>query len=164
MAGVLVLTAGPAAASCADDLGPSGSPVIFVGDADQQRAEYSRFQVVEVWAGPELAPEVWVLSGQERPPWPLSLLEAGGSSSDAEFVDGHHYLVGASDGFGTGACTVREATADTHRRGAREPVEGGATGADPPMAPALRTVGVVGVVVGLIGAVRLWRRRRMGRR
>ena len=154
----LLLPPHPAAASCAEGAGPRGQPVVFVGAAEGERRGYTRFAVQEVWAGPDLAPEVWVQSGQEQPPWPLSLLSAVSSSADAEFVEGERYVVGASRSFDTGACSVAEAT-DDQRAGARTPVADGAVGADPPTGPvgqALWAVRSAGVVAGGVS----WLRRR----
>ena len=99
----LLVPVSPATASCAEDAGPQGSPVIFVGTAGEERRGYTRFEVGEVWAGPDLAPEVWVLSGQKQAPWPLSLVTGVSSSADAQFDDGEQYVVGASRSFSTSA-------------------------------------------------------------
>ncbi|HEU4812136.1 MAG TPA: hypothetical protein VFT00_08330 [Nocardioides sp.] len=159
----LVAVPAPAYASCAADSGPEGSPVVFVGTAQEERRGFTRFEVEEVWAGPDLADEVWVLSGQEQPPFPLNMFSAVSSSVDAEFIDGDRYVVGASDDFRTGACSVSEATADLDSLrpdDARSPVDGGATGADPPLGP--WTIGLMGagagVLVALAVAVRRHRR------
>src|SRR4051812_43957741 len=105
---VVVGGAAPSYASCAADSGPEGSPVVFVGTADGERRGFTHFAVSEVWAGPDLAPGVWVLSGQRQPRWPLNLFTAVGSSVDADFVDGDVYVVGASRQFQAGACSVEE--------------------------------------------------------
>ena len=134
----------PAAASCAQDSGPGGSPVIFVGTAEAERRGYTQFEVDEVWAGPELAPRVWVLSGQEQPPWPLSVLSGVGGSTDAEFVNGKKYVVGASLSFSTSACSVSEAEDSNGANEVRKPSEDGTTGADPPIGPVGRRCGSPG--------------------
>lgn len=94
-----------------------------------------QFQVDEVSAGPDLAPQVWVLSGQEQSPWPLSLLSAVSSSIDAEFVTGKQYVVGASRSFSTSACSVSAAVDLPAPGEVREPSEEGTLGADPPAGP-----------------------------
>jgi hypothetical protein len=164
----LLLPAQPATASCAEDAGPDGSAVVFVGTAGSERRGYIRFAVDEVWSGPDLAPTVWIRTGQEQPAWPWGLFSAVGSSTDAELVTGERYVVGASRSYASDVCTVAEATASTHARDARGPVEGGSTGADPPIGPAgqlLWTVSVLGVVAAAAAFLRRSRRgRRHGRR
>ncbi len=96
---MLALPGAPAHASCAEGAGPAGSPVIFVGTAREERRGFTRFDVREVWAGPDLAPSVWVLSGQEQPPWPLWMFQAVGSSVDADFLPGEQWVVGATESF-----------------------------------------------------------------
>ena len=159
VAGLLVST-GPAAASCAEDSGADGSPVVFVGTAEAERRGYTRFAVEEVWAGPDLAPEVWVLSGQEQPTWPLSLLSGVGSSTDADFVQGDRYVVGASRSFDTSACSIEELDAASVRPDAREPVDDATTGADPPIGPVGQTLWMVGFLVLLTAGVVVLRRAR----
>lgn len=159
----LVGAVAPASASCAADAGPPGSQIIFVGTVEDQRGGYTRFSVAEVWVGPDLASEVWVLSGQEQPPFPLNLFSAVSSSVDADFVEGERYLVGASDDFSTNACTIQEmstVTADlAPPDGVRQPTADGAEGADPPLSPVVQGLSVGAVVVLLVGSVVLWRRR-----
>jgi hypothetical protein len=158
----LLLPVQPAVASCAQGSGPEGSPVIFVGTAESERRGYTRFAVDEVLVGPDLALEVWVLSGQEQATWPLSMLSVVGSSVDAHFVDGDRYVVGASESFRTDACSVTEADGRTSTRSAREPVENGDPGADPPIGPLVQTLWVAGVlalVAAIVASFRRWRRR-----
>lgn len=161
---VLVLLAigagAPAHASCTEDSGPSGSPVVFVGSVEEQRRGFTRFSVVEVWAGPDLASEVWVLSGQRQPPWPMSMFGGVGSSADADFRDGATYVVGTSQGFGTGACSVEEASSDLKEIAGRPnepraPVSNGEEGADPPIGLLGQTMWVAGflAVLGLADAL-----------
>lgn len=158
----MLLPVQPAVASCAAGAGPDGAPVVFVGTAESERRGYTRFAVEEVWAGPDLAPEVWVLSGQEQPTWPLSLLSGVGSSTDADFFSGERYVVGASRSFTTDACSVTEVGARARHVSARQPVEDGASGADPPIGPVGQTLWVAGVLalagVG-VGFLRHRRRR-----
>ena len=164
--GALLLPLQPAAASCAEDAGPEGSPIIFVGTAETERGGYTRFAVDEVRVGPDLAPEVWVRSGQDQPTWPLNFLSAVGSSSsaDADFTDGEQYVVGASRSFDTSACIISEADGRTTSTSAREPVDGGATGADPPIGPLGQTLWVTGVLALVAMPVVLSRRRRRRRK
>jgi hypothetical protein len=164
--GALIVPAGPAFASCAEDSGPAGAPVIFAGTAQAERNGYTRFQVEEVQAGPDLAPQVWVLSGQRQPSWPLSIF-AGDvySSLDVDFTLGSHYVVGASRSFTTGACRVSAASASAGQSGARPPVEDGNSGADVPMGPLAQSMWVAGGLVLFAAAVRLLSRfRRRGKR
>ena len=163
VSGVL-LPAQPAEASCAQGAGPDGAPVVFVGVAESERRGYTRFHVEKVWDGPDLAPEVWVRSGQEQPMWPLSLFYGVGSSVDADFVSGERYVVGASGSFATDACSVTEANARLRRAGAREPIADGAVGADPPIGPVGQSLWVAGVLAFAGAGVALLRRRRRHRR
>jgi hypothetical protein len=148
--------AGAATTSC-DAAVPTGT-VVFVGTVDGQRRGYTRFEVTEVWAGPDLAPEVWVRTGEEEPPWPLSVL-AGDVYESVDLAEGEPYVVGASRSFASSECRFREAGNAEPPADVRDPVADGDPGADPPLGPlgqALWTVGVGALVVGLV----LWRRRR----
>lgn len=154
-----------AEASCTEDSGPAGSDVVFVGRAEEERRGYTRLVVEEVWHGPDLAPEVWVLSGQEQPPVPFNLLQRVGSSVDADFVDGHRYVVGASDGFQTSACTSEEVVGATEQAPGRPgepraPQADGLEGADPPAGPWQIGLVSAGVVLAAGGLMRWLRRRR----
>lgn len=151
----LLLGSVAAAASCAEDSGPAGSPVVFVGTAGEERGGYTKFQVSEVWHGPDLAPEVWVLTGQEQPPWPLNVFLAVGSSTDASLSAGDTYVIGATDGFTTNECSIAatsSAAVDPLRPGeVRPPAEDGSTGADPPLGPLGQAVPSAAVVAAMIG-------------
>lgn len=164
------VAAAPSYASCAEDSGPAGSPVIFVGSVEQQRGGFTQLSVSQVLTGPDLAPEVWVQSGQEQPPWPASLLLAVGSSGDAELLPGHRYVVGASDSFRTDVCSVSESSSasDPAALGdrpatARAPVPNGAEGADPPLGPVGQGLLTAGFLAVLGSAVVLLRRHRARR-
>lgn len=168
LVGDVVLRPTAASASCADDSGPARSPVVFAGRAEEERRGFTRFSVRTVWPGPDLAPEVWVQSGQRQPPWPLRLLTSVRSSVDADFEVGETYLVGASEDFLTGACTslpladiARDpSAADSPPSGARGPSDHGSAGADPPIGSVIETGVVAGTVVAMIGVLVLARRRR----
>lgn len=156
LACTILLVPAPATASCADDAGPAGSPVVFVGTMEEERRGFARFTVHEVRSGPDLAPEVWVLAGQEQSPWPLSLLSGVSSSIDAEFELGARYVVGATRSFSTNVCTVTE---DDGRSDpdARAPVEGGSTGAEPPIGPlgqGLVVLALLTAAAAVVGALR----------
>ena len=153
----------PAAlASCAQEAGPGGSDIIFVGTAEENRRGYTRFAVSEVLAGPALAPEVWVQSGQKQPLWPFSGVS---SSVDADFTVGDQYVVGTGDGFVTSACESEALLGDDQLQQLRTPNAGpvrpgGLEGADPPI-DALRITVALGT--GVAGFLALWialRRRR----
>jgi hypothetical protein len=157
----------PAYASCAQDSGPAGSSVIFVGSVEQQRRGFTLFSVSQVWAGPDLAPKVWIQTGQEQPPWPVSIVQVVGSSGDAELLSGHRYVVGASRGYRTGACSVSEFTSATGptrtengSMAVRDPVPDGAQGADPPLGPIGQGLWTAGFLAALGGAAVLIRRHR----
>lgn len=156
--------AGPAAvASCAEDSGPTGSAVVFVGRMEEERRGFARFTVEEVRAGPDLAPEVWVLAGQEQAPWPLSLLAGVSSSGDADFEVGEQYVVGASGSFSTGVCSIAEGDGRPDPD-ARAPVAGATTGADPPVGPVVQGLAVAGLALAVAAVVLALRRRRRGPR
>ncbi|MEP7091371.1 MAG: hypothetical protein ABI776_14830 [Nocardioidaceae bacterium] len=160
MSALLLLPTQSALASCAQHSGPDGAPVIFVGTADAERRGYTRFEVDEVRAGPDLAHEVWVLSGQEQPPWPLSVFSNAHSSVDADFALGDRYVVGANRSFATNACQVSSVDAGASRSGAREPIEDGVGGADKPIGPLGQTLWVGGIVGLLAATVRILQRLR----
>jgi hypothetical protein len=117
--GSLLLPMQPAVASCAEGYGPDGSPVIFVGTAGSERRGYTSCAVDEVRVGPGPCGRGVGQSGQEQPPWPLSLLSAVGSSGNADFIDGEPYVVGASQSFVTDVCSITEADARTRSTSAR---------------------------------------------
>lgn len=134
--------------------------MIFLGTAREERRGYTRFAVEEVWAGPDLAPEVWLLSGQEQPRWPLNLFLAVSSSADADFVDGEKYVVGASRSFSTSVCSTTEAGTIEPPADVRAPVDDGSAGADPPIGPLGQGAWLAGVVAAAAALVHLLRRRR----
>jgi hypothetical protein len=156
-----------------EDSGPEGSEVIFLGTAVEERRGYTKFTVSEVLAGPDLAPGVWVRSGQDQGPWPLYFFQGVGSSVDAEFEIGRTYIVGASDGFSTSACSIDyeptpQKVAALRQSDAGRVADDGSSGADPPMSAWLATTlalgalaAAVGVPVGLL-VRRLKRRRAAG--
>jgi hypothetical protein len=153
----------PARASCAGDSGPEGSPIIFVGSAQEERRGYTRFSVAEIRSGPDLAPKVWVQSGQEQPPWPLHLIVGAVSASgDVQFQIGSPYVVGATQHFRTDSCSVEPAgpASDASRPDqVRSPVPDGRNGADPPLG-ALGTGLRVAALASLVGgALVLYRSR-----
>jgi len=158
----LFLVQPAALASCASGSGPEGSDIIFVGTAEENRRGYTRFAVSEVLAGPALAPEVWVQSGQKQPLWPFSGVS---SSVDADFTVGDEYVVGTGDGFVTSACESEAFLGDEQLQQLRTPNagpvrSGGLEGADPPI-DAMRITVAFGT--GVAGLVALWiflRRRR----
>ncbi|TCI99230.1 hypothetical protein E0W78_08525 [Aeromicrobium sp. IC_218] len=158
----VALPAAPAAASCAE-IDPMGSPVVFVGTAQETSNGHTRFAVGEVWSGPDLAPEVWVRTGQEQPGWPEGLYVAVISSNDADAEDGERYLVGASEDLTTSACSMTSASDPVARPAVvREPVEDGLRGAEPPRT-AWETTAWGASVVALGGALVVLVRRRRAR-
>lgn len=138
---------------------------LFVGKVEEAREGFTRFQVEEVWRGPDLASEIWVQSGQEQPPWPISLFEGGASSVDANFVEGRRYVVGTYGDFVTNSCLVQamgdEAIlADRKPADIREPIAQGSQGADQPVDRRLLTGGALAVLVGGLAWLLCFRRRR----
>ncbi|CAN5871000.1 hypothetical protein BH20ACT6_BH20ACT6_20580 [soil metagenome] len=163
---VLLLGQGAAVASCAVEPGPAGSPVVVVGTPTESRRGFTRLEVSEVWRGPDLAEQVWVLSGQEQPAWPISLFQGVSSSTDADLQHGTAYIVGASMDFITNDCVVRAAGSKAElqkQRPAdiRKPTVDGLTGADPPppaWAPwAVTAAGVSTVWIAAGTLLRRWR-------
>ncbi|GGD11403.1 hypothetical protein [Nocardioides daphniae] len=155
--------AAPASASCAEaESPPESRPIIFSGTAVENRTGYTRFEVDRVWAGPDLADEVWVQGGQDQAWWPLNLVQQVESSVDTDFVVGEEYVVGAGDDFSTNLCSVTEAAGHEPPADARTPVDDGARGADVPLSPLAQTAVAGGVVAALVTGVMLllrWRRR-----
>lgn len=161
----LALPVSTASASCAEDSGPSGSAVQFVGTVLDERAGHTRFGVFEVWTDPDLAREVWVRTELEPPAWPWSLVSGHSSSVDADLAEGATYAVGASADFVSSACTIVEAdaVADEDRpESSRPPTDDGLTGSDPPLAPATITALVIGAAATAL-LIGLWLRRRQRR-
>ena len=133
--GIVLGVAGPAAASCA---GPASATLVqadrvFLGTVVEQRPGFDRFAVEEVWRGPDLAPQIWVQTGQRQPLWPWQGRAMG--SNDAELSDGVRYVVGLYGGFSTNTCAVQAASAvdltALRPADAREPLASGAIGAEP---------------------------------
>lgn len=165
--GALAVSGSAAVASCAEGSGPDGSHVVFVGTLQEERGGYSRLAVQEVWVGPDLAAEVWVLTGQEQPPFPFNLFSGVSSSVDADLRRGRRYVIGATRAFGTNACSIadvtEESTLDEQRPPVtREPSEAGSEGADPP-AGAVELALWGSVAVTAVGALVWALRRRPGR-
>ncbi len=161
--GCVFLLPQSASASCAEEPSPEGSPIVFAGTAISERRGYTRFAVEAVHAGPDLAPEVWVRSGQDQPQWPLSLLGGVSSSADAGFTEGEQYVVGAGRSFDTSSCTSAEDDGRYQTATARKPVVSGATGADPPIGPLGQSLWVAGVLAIPLTLVVAFRHRRRNR-
>ena len=162
---VLAGPVGPAAASCAES-GPDGSPVIFTGTVTENRRGYTRLAVEQVYAGPDLAPAVWVRSGQRQPL--LSVVRVA-SSLDADLMDGQRYVIGATRKFDTSACSVADLGAEDQRPDVasgppRAPRADGLTGVDPPLSVAAATSLAGAAVVSACLALWGLSRRRLRRR
>ncbi len=127
---------------------------VFLGTVTEERRGYTQFMVQQVWRGPDLAPQVWLLSGTPQAPWPLSLALITASSTDADLVVGRRYVVATEGGdpFHTNACIVQEASprliAALAPENPREPVSSGAAGVRAPLSSLLLNAGLV-VIVGL---------------
>jgi hypothetical protein len=144
----LLVTASPAAAtSCTALTGTPDAPVVLVGTVEAAWSEHARLAVDAVWAGPDLAPVVWVEAVEDD--------DLGGDY----LVPGERYVVTADESFRTGLCGVAAVGDVTPPADVREPVEGGLTGADAPRSTAeLLAWGAAGV--GLAGVLVLLVRRR----
>lgn len=158
----LLFPMGQASASCANEPSPKGSPIVFAGRAISERAGYTRFAVDEVHSGPDLAPEVWVRSGQDQG-WLLNRLGNVSSSTDADFDEGKQYVVGADALFDTSSCTSVEDDGSYQTSTSRGPVETGARGADPPIGPLGQFLGVAGALAFLLALVVAFTRFRRNR-
>lgn len=146
-------------ASCAEDSGALGSDIVFTGTMMEERRGFARFEVTNVWVGPDLAPEVWVLSGQEQARWPFFFLVGVSSSNDATLEIGEEYVIGASADFYTDDCSIG-AGVDERPTDVRAPSADGLTGADPPLPGWLGIVGLLAFPAALIAIVGYVRRRR----
>jgi hypothetical protein len=158
-----------AQASCA---GPFKSAArdanqVFLGTVSAERRGYTQFMVEQVWRGPDLAPQVWLLSGTPQAPWPINLVLRTASPGDADLVAGRRYVVATEGGdrFHTNACIVQEADqrliAALAPEDPREPVSSGATGTRPPLSNVVLSLSTL---VGLAGLFVLGMRRRAARR
>jgi len=106
VAASLAVGTAPAHASCA---GPQSQavlsqPVQFVGRVVEPERGVTLFRVEEVWTGPDLAPDVWVETGERA--------RGAGSSVDLHPETGDRYLVGADAGLGTSVCTALRVTGE----------------------------------------------------
>lgn len=153
---LMPLGASPAAASCAENAGPRGSDIVFTGTPTEVRRGFTHFTVQQVWSGPQLAPEIWVQSGQEQPTWPLSLFSGVASSTDMDFAEHTAYVVGTSSDFRTSACSAVAVVDAAGLTGTpRIPASDGLEGADPPIGPVGQSLWIAGVLaaLGAIGSV-----------
>jgi hypothetical protein len=165
---VLATPVGSATALCAAESGPDGSPVIFTGTVTENRRGYTRLAVEQVYAGPDLAPAVWVRSGQRQP---LLSVVGVASSVDADLLAGQTYVIGATREFDTSACSVADLDADDQRSDVasgppRAPRPDGLTGAEPPLSASDvtgATAAVVSACLVLWGLSRLRLHRRAHR-
>ncbi len=142
------------AASCAADSGPSDPDVIFIGTMLEERRGYSRLRVKEVWAGPELAEEVWVMSGQEQAAWPLYFVVTVSGSLDAELEVGQEHIIITSENFDIGGCQGDEITMMREPSDRRSPTADGLTGADPPHPTWVGVLGLFAFPAALIAGLR----------
>ncbi|TCI96899.1 hypothetical protein, partial [Aeromicrobium sp. IC_218] len=144
----VLLPASPAAAtSCTALTGTPDAPVVLVGTVQAAWSEHARLAVDEVWAGPDLAPVVWVEAVEDD--------DLGGDY----LVPGERYVVTADESFRTGLCEVAAVGDVTRPSDVREPVEGGVTGADAPR-PLAEVLAWGAGGAALVGAVVLLVRRR----
>lgn len=147
---VVLLPASPAAAdTCTALTGTPDAPVVLVGTVEAAWSEHARLAVDEVWAGPDLAPVVWVEAVED------------GLGGDY-LVPGERYVVTADESFRTDLCGVAAVGDVTRPADVREAVEGGLAGTDAPRSLA-ETVAWAGGAVGVAGALVLLLRRRRAR-
>lgn len=155
----------PAGAACGAGASPYDAATVFVGKVLENRRGYTRFEVMAVAKGPDLAKEVWVLTGT---PQGLAQVVLGGDASgtdDARLDEQQTYLVGTDAGFVADACSTQadpsgKVVSATPPRG---PVASGSTGLEPPLSAGsvyLTGAGVLGVLVALVMVV--VRDRRLG--
>lgn len=156
VASMAVLVGGSATASCAEDYGPKDSPIIFVGTPTEFAGGYSLVTVEEIWRGPDLPSQVWLLTGQKH--------ADVASSTDAHLDRGTSYVIGASKDLTTNACSIAELS-DTERVGdlrpenPRQPVSDGANESEPviPLWTVVLAAGAAGA--GILAIVLRLRRR-----
>ena len=148
-ASAVLLSAGPAAASCAlvsaEEWVASGEPLLL-GRTMEERNGFIKVAVDEVWSGPDLAPEVWLRAGSQS-----STSSTGGTTADYGLTVGRDYLISYSADYRASLCSAVEVEADiTAARPpqARPPTEGAATGArptpEPPQNPSVPSAAVLG--------------------
>lgn len=144
----VLLPASPAAAdTCTALEGTVDAPVVLVGTVVAAWSEHARLAVDEVWAGPDLAPVVWVEAAE-------------GDLGGDYLVPGERYLVAADEGFRTDLCGVAAVGDVTRPAAVREPVGGGLTGTDAPRSAAELVAWSLGGTVLAAALVLLVRRRR----
>ena len=163
---LIALPADVARASCGGPFRPTRAAWVFVGTAVRQTASHALIDVEQVWRGRDLAPEILVKTGQDQPPWPLSMFGGLHGSGDIALEPGRRYVVGLEEGpvLRTNNCVVVEATPELLAKApddARGPVPGAVSGMSPArwIAPALWG----GVALALIGALTVVVRRRRRR-
>ncbi len=165
--GVAIVPSGQAVASCAGEFTDVAADAdsLFIGTVLETRDGFARFQVDEVWRGPDLASKLWVQTGQKQPPWPISLFEGGASSTDADLAVGRRYVVGTYGDFVTNSCLVAEMGnaadfGDLKPATVREPVATAPQGADPPVDGRLLMGGALAVLVGGVAWLVWFRKQR----
>ncbi len=128
--------------------------LVGVATANREQGAYTKFNVEEVWKGPDLAPKVWVQGGQDQPPWPFNHFIGVNSSNDVRFEVGERYLIAASaETFKTEACTATR-TFDPRLReyapsSIRGPNQQGLAGANAPPSILLLDVATMVALLGL---------------
>ena len=148
-ASAVLLSAGPAAASCAlvsaEEWVASGEPLLL-GRTVEERNGLIKVAVEEVWSGPDLAPEVWLRAGSES-----SRSGTGGTTGGYGLAVGRDYLVSYSADYGASICSAVEVDAGVtaaRPQQARPPTKGAATGArptpEPPQSSSVPSAAVLG--------------------
>lgn len=160
---VLLVPSPAAALSCA---GPGewlpSADHVFVGRVSDVRGEDVQFSVTEVWAGPDLAPQVWFPRDTELEMWfPFS-------GPDGEVPDGwsgrQEYVVGIRDGRPFNPCNLFERGqhdfAVAEPDAPWQPVAGGDAGVEP--SPEPRSAAMLGgaLLAALGGGLAWWWRSR----
>jgi len=148
------------ATSCARDLETAvlTQPVQFVGRVVQLEQGVIRFRVEEVWAGPDLAPAVWVDAGRDGRGTGSSAFEPAAFAPEA----GDRFLVGASGSLHSDPCSARRVDEDTELAALRPPtVRAAAVGGLEGEGPG-HTVLLSGLAVALGAAAALAGLRRLG--
>lgn len=130
-------------------------PVGFVGTVSTRRSTHVQLDVEEVWQGPDLAPQVWVVDGGGD----------GGEEVGVDWVAGERFLVLADEAFETNDCIAMR-TSDVAGPDAlapatvRAPRDDGAQGAVPPDRSRVAGAIAAATCAVVLLTVARWRRRR----
>lgn len=159
------IAAAPASASCAaapQDFLPHAANVLRASVIDS-RPGFVHVEVTEIWRGAATRPRIWVQTGEDRPVWPLSLIQpVTVSSTDASLTVGTEYVIAADRRFRTNSCQIMDAT-NAVQLGLRptapiQPAANGHDGADLPLNRAVPTIAAVALLAASAIVIKIRRR------